>query len=121
MVMDSQVISRQVLRMGLTSARVPPPCILVIFGATGDLTHRKLVPSLFDLYCDKKLSPSFTIVGFARREKSHDDFRNEMREAVNQFARNKAATDHRWDEFARGLFYHRSEFGDADGYTRLAE
>lgn len=121
MVTDSQVISRQVLRTGMTSARVPPPCILVIFGATGDLTHRKLVPSLFDLYCDKKLSPSFTIVGFARREKSHEDFRNEMREAVNQFARNKAATDQRWDEFARGLFYHRSEFNDADGYARLAE
>jgi glucose-6-phosphate 1-dehydrogenase len=121
MVMDSQVISRQVLRMGLTSARVAPPCILVIFGATGDLTHRKLVPSLFDLYCDKKLSPSFTVVGFARRDKTHEDFRNEMREAVNQFARNKADADHRWDDFASGLFYHRSEFTDADGYTRLAQ
>lgn len=109
------------MRMGMTSARVPPPCILVIFGATGDLTHRKLVPSLFDLHCDKKLSPGFTIVGFARREKSHDDFRNEMREAVDQFARNKATGNSRWDEFARGLFYHRSEFDNAEGYTQLAQ
>jgi glucose-6-phosphate 1-dehydrogenase len=109
------------MRVGLTTARVPPPSILVIFGATGDLTHRKLVPSLFDLDCDKKLPPGFSIVGCARRQKSSDEFRAEMRDAVNQFARCKATDNPRWDEFARGLYYHQSEFDDAAGFTRLGE
>lgn len=109
------------MRMGMTSSRGAPPNILVIFGATGDLTHRKLVPSLFDLFCDKKLPANFAIVGFARRDKSHDDFRADLRAAVNEFSRNKADGNPRWDEFARGVFYHRSEFDDADGYQRLAQ
>ncbi len=118
---ENKTLAVAPLRVGLGGLRVPPPNILVIFGATGDLTHRKLMPSLFDLLCDKKLPQNFAIVGFARREKSHDDFRSEMREAVNQFARNKASGNPRWDEFARGLFYHRSEFDDPDGYAQLAQ
>lgn len=109
------------MRIGMTSARGVPPNILVIFGATGDLTHRKLVPSLFDMYCDKKLPANFAIVGFARRDKSHDDFRADLHAAVNEFSRNKADGNPRWDEFARGVFYLRSEFDDADGYQRLAQ
>ncbi|MBI3740175.1 MAG: glucose-6-phosphate dehydrogenase, partial [Chloroflexi bacterium] len=92
------------MRVGLTSARVPPPNILVIFGATGDLTQRKLVPSLFDLYCDKRLPTAFSIVGFARREKSHELFRDELRAAVNQFSRHKTDGNPRWEDFARGIF-----------------
>ncbi|MBI3537372.1 MAG: glucose-6-phosphate dehydrogenase [Chloroflexi bacterium] len=109
------------MRVGLTSARVPPPNILVIFGATGDLTQRKLVPSLFDLYCDKRLPNAFSIVGFARREKSHELFRDELRAAVNQFSRHKTDGNPRWEDFARGIFYHQSEFEDANGYARLAQ
>ncbi len=110
------------LRVGLTAQRVPAPNMLVIFGATGDLTHRKLVPALFDLFCDNKLPAAFSVVGFARREKSDDVFRMELRESVQQFARNKpAAASDRWDIFARGLFYHRSDFHSPDGYTALAE
>ncbi len=109
------------MRVGLTSARVPLPSILVIFGATGDLTQRKLVPSLFDLYCDKRLPQGFTIVGFGRRAKSGDEFRAEMRDAVNQFARCKADGNPRWDEFARGIFYHQAEFDTLEGFNRLGE
>jgi len=110
------------LRVGLAAQRLPPPSALVIFGATGDLTHRKLVPALFDLFCDGKLPANFSVVGFARREKSDNEFRAEMRESVQQFARNKpdVASD-RWTKFAQGLFYHQSEFSNADGYAALCK
>ena len=110
------------LRVGLAAQRLPPPNALVIFGATGDLTHRKLVPALFDLSIDNKLPANFSIIGFARREKSDEVFRAEMRESVQQFARNKpdAASD-RWSKFAQGLFYHQSEFSASEGYATLRQ
>lgn len=107
-------------RAGTVGVRILPPNTLIIFGATGDLTHRKLVPALFDLFCDRRLPDGFTIVGFARREKSSEDFRVEMREAVTKFARhNPRNVPDKWDKFARGLYYHRAEFHDANGYTTL--
>jgi glucose-6-phosphate 1-dehydrogenase len=110
------------LRVGLTAHHIPPPNILVIFGATGDLTQRKLVPALFDLYCENKLPAQFCIVGFARREQSDDAFRAELRASVQQFARVKpdAATE-RWEKFAQMICYCQAEFDSADDYARLAQ
>ena len=110
------------LRVGLTAHHIPPPNILVIFGATGDLTQRKLVPALFDLFCENKLPAQFCIVGFARREQSDDAFRATLRASVQQFGRVKpdAATE-RWEKFAQAICYHQSEFDSADGYARLAQ
>jgi glucose-6-phosphate 1-dehydrogenase len=107
------------MRVGTTGVRAPAPCTLVIFGATGDLTHRKLVPALFDLYCDKRLPEGFTVVGFARRPKTSDDFRAEMREAVAKYARNNPMNNPKWEPFARGLFYHQAEFHDVNGCVTL--
>ncbi len=110
------------LRVGLTAQRAPAANTLVIFGATGDLTQRKLLPALFDLFCDHKLPAQFSVVGFARREKADAGFRGEMRASVQQFARHKPdAAAELWEKFAQGLFYHQAEFGDADGYARLAQ
>ncbi len=109
------------LRVGMAGQRLPEPCVLVIFGATGDLTHRKLVPALFDLYTDNKLPKGFTVVGYARRPKTNEQFREEMREAVHEFARNKPDESDRWDTFAEGLYYHQAEFHDPAGYPRLGE
>ncbi len=110
------------LRVGLTAPRVPPPNILVIFGATGDLTRRKLVPALFDLFCENRLPAQFCVVGFARREQSDDAFRADLRASVQQFARAKpdSASD-RWEKFAQMICYHQAEFDSADGYARLAQ
>ena len=122
MIQDHTNDALQPMRVGLTAQRTPAPCALVIFGATGDLTQRKLVPSLFDLYIDKKLPEGFTIIGFARREKTDDVFRTEMREGASQFSRNKPNDNaDRWHKFANGIFYHQAEFHDANGFTRLAE
>ncbi len=109
------------LRVGMTTQPVPPPSILVIFGATGDLTHRKLLPALFDLYCDGKLPEGYTVLGYARRPKSDDEFRTELRDSVRLFARHNPNQDDKWDNFATGLFYYQAEFTDPNSCHPLAE
>ncbi|MBS0658499.1 MAG: glucose-6-phosphate dehydrogenase [Verrucomicrobia bacterium] len=108
------------LREGLTMRPQPKPCTVVIFGATGDLTMRKLLPALYNLAADGDLPPSTAIVGFARREKTDDVFRQEMETAVRKFSR-QTVRDELWNSFVQGISYHQSEFTDDDGYRRLAE
>src|SRR5438046_8596866 len=96
------------LREGLSARAVPQPCTIVIFGATGDLTQRKLIPALYNLAADGDLPPAVAIVGFARREKSDDEFRTEMGEANRQFLR-QAVRDEILKTFAHLMFYHLSE------------
>ena len=108
------------LREGLSTRAVPQPCAIVIFGATGDLTHRKLIPALYNLAANGELPPAVAIIGFARRPKSDDDFRKEMEEAVRKFSR-QAVRDEIWKTFSQSLFYHQSEFGAEAGYKSLVE
>ncbi len=108
------------LREGLSSRPQAKPCALVIFGATGDLTHRKLVPALYNLAADGDLPPGTVVIGFARRDKSDDVFRQEMEEATKKFSRQPVRQE-LWDHFAQNLFYHRSEFDKDEGYQSLAE
>jgi glucose-6-phosphate 1-dehydrogenase len=107
------------LREGISTRQAPGPCALVIFGATGDLTHRKLVPALYNLAHEGQLPQSFAIVGFARRPKTHDQFRAELRESVAQFSRFQPINPAVWDSFAQAIFYHQSEFADTKGYQAL--
>lgn len=100
--------------------REPQSCTLVIFGATGDLTRRKLIPGLYSLARERLLPEHFAVVGFARRDKTHEEFRAEMRQGVQEFAR-YPLDNALWEAFASGLYYHRSTFDDALGYTRLQE
>lgn len=99
---------------------MPQPCAVVIFGATGDLTHRKLVPALCNLAADGALPPAVSVVGFARREKSDEVFRKELEEAARKFSR-QAVNDQVWTGFASSIFYHRSEFHVLEGYQSLAK
>jgi glucose-6-phosphate 1-dehydrogenase len=108
------------LREGLSTRAVPQACSVVIFGATGDLTHRKLIPALYNLAADGDLPPAVAVIGFARREKSDEDFRKEMEEATRKFSR-QAVRDEIWKGFGQSLYYHQSEFGDESGYKKLAE
>src|SRR5450755_2286073 len=107
------------LREGLSTKAVPQPCAVVIFGATGDLTHRKLVPALYNIAADGELPPAVAVVGFARRPKTDDEFRKEMEEATRKFSR-QTVRDEIWEGFAKSLYYHQSEFGDEAGYQKLA-
>jgi glucose-6-phosphate 1-dehydrogenase len=108
------------LREGISARAVPQPCTIVIFGATGDLTHRKLVPALYNLAADGDLPPAVAIVGFARRKKSDEEFRRDLEEATRKFSR-QAVRDEIWKTSAQSIFYHQSEFGDESGYKRLAK
>jgi glucose-6-phosphate 1-dehydrogenase len=99
---------------------MPQPCAVVIFGATGDLTHRKLVPALYNLAADGALPPAVSVVGFARRDKTDEIFRKELEEAARKFSRQKIVDD-LWAAFASSIFYHRSEFDDLQGYESLSK
>ena len=93
------------LRAGMRIERTAEPCAVVIFGASGDLTKRKLVPALYRLAQQRLIPAEFAIVGTARNEMSDEEFRAKMREAVEQYSEEKAVDDAVWESFARGLFY----------------
>lgn len=106
------------LRAGLQMDRMPEPCVMVIFGVTGDLTARKLMPSLYDLAIGYPLPEGFSIVGVSHRDWSDETFRAEMRAAVERNARTPV-TDEGWELFSQGLFYVRGDFDSEETYTNL--
>jgi glucose-6-phosphate 1-dehydrogenase len=109
------------LREGLRLERMAEPCTMVICGATGDLTERKLGPALYNTLLGGFLPPEFTVVGFARRDLGDDAFRDHLLEGINRFSRNKPAKQAIWDSFARGIEYHRGNFDDPAAYAELAK
>ena len=109
------------LREGLILERVPDPSILVIFGASGDLTHRKLLPALYSLAHDGLLPAGQTIVGFSRPAFTDEAWRMSIREACNQHARRRPVADSVWENFEKGLFYVQGEFTNASDYGRLKQ
>src|ERR671936_851816 len=108
------------LREGLSMRAAPQPCAIVIFGATGDLTHRKLIPALYNLAADGELPPATAVIGFARREKSDGEFRKELEETTRKFSR-QPVRDDIWNTFAQSIFYHRCEFEEESGYKSLSQ
>ncbi|MEP6777070.1 MAG: glucose-6-phosphate dehydrogenase, partial [Chthoniobacterales bacterium] len=108
------------LREGLANRAMPQSCTVVIFGATGDLTMRKLIPALYNIAADGELPAGLAVVGFARREKTDDQFRAEQGETTRKFSR-QTVRDEIWNGFADSLSYHQSEFHDAAGYKSLAQ
>ena len=92
---------------------------ILIFGASGDLTARKLMPALFTLWSEGFLPDDTPIFGVARREKTDEGFREEMQAAVSKHGRMGEISDEKWDEFAKRLFYHRLDLDTLDGYVEL--
>ena len=106
----------------ISAERKPPgPCSIVIFGASGDLTARKLIPAFYHLCKDKQLPSAFRVIGFARRDKTDESWRNELREELNQFSRTQPVDDTVWKEFAKNLFYCRGDLTGAAAYKKLEE
>lgn len=106
------------LRVGLQQDRIPEPQILIIFGASGDLTQRKLVPAIYQMKLERRLPPELTIVGVARRDWSHEYFREQMREGVEQFG-GGLVSEEIWQEFAKGLFYCSGDIDKQESYQKL--
>ncbi|MBS0635355.1 MAG: glucose-6-phosphate dehydrogenase [Verrucomicrobia bacterium] len=102
-----------------TAGKIADPCVLVIFGATGDLTARKLLPAIYNLKREGQLPSHFACVGFARRQKTHEQFRGEMYDAINKFSRVKPIDQNIWNSFSEQIFYHISEFDKDEGYEAL--
>jgi glucose-6-phosphate 1-dehydrogenase len=106
------------LRVGLQQQSIPEPNIIVFFGASGDLTKRKLVPALYKLRKERKLPPETTIVGIARRDWSHEHFREQMREGITEFS-DGIGDESLWDEFSKGLFYCSGDIDNPMSYQKL--
>jgi glucose-6-phosphate 1-dehydrogenase len=106
------------LRVGLRKERVPEPQILVIFGASGDLTQRKLVPAIYQMKRDRRLPPETTVVGVARRPWSHDYFREQMREGIEEFG-GGIGNEEFWQDFAKGLYYCPGDIDNPESYQKL--
>jgi glucose-6-phosphate 1-dehydrogenase len=104
---------------GLRLRRTPEPCALVIFGASGDLTQRKLIPALYALAFRRLLPERFAVVGAARTEVSTDEWREQMREAVQNYARDEFRQDV-WERLAEAMCYVPTEAADEQGEDRLA-
>lgn len=100
--------------------KIVEPCTIVIFGASGDLTIRKLIPALYHLFREKQMPADFRIVGFARREKTDESWRAELLEGLNQFSRTKPVERAAWDAFAANIHYCRGDIAEVAAYTKLA-
>ena len=118
---DTTTMMDNPLRTGLRMEHSPDPCTIVIFGATGDLTSRKLVPALYNLARERRLPAGFAVVGFARRDWSDDFFREQMLNGVNENSRSGKVEPALWESFAQGITFHRSDFTNPEGYQSLAE
>ena len=96
------------------------PCTIVIFGASGDLTRRMLLPALYNLMVDKALPPQCPIVGFARTKWSDSEFREHAKEAVSEFSR-RPIDPESWARFAESLFYVAGDYDKTPSHGRLDE
>ena len=101
--------------------RVLEPCSIVIFGASGDLTARKLIPALYHLCKEKQMPEDFRIVGFARREKTDDSWRKELRGELDKYSRTKPVDEGVWREFAQHVTYCEGDLTDPAAYARLGK
>jgi len=95
------------------------PCSIVIFGASGDLTARKLVPALYHLALQKQMPADYRVIGIARREKTDASWRAELRSALEQFSRTQPVDDTVWQDFAQHLSYCRGDLTDGATYAAL--
>ncbi len=98
-----------------------PPCALVIFGASGDLAKRKLIPAIYEMARERLLPEKFVLVGYSRSPMSDDQYRQECREAVKQFARTKPVDEAVWKRIESSTYYHQGDYGSAEDHARLAE
>ncbi|MDQ3911106.1 MAG: glucose-6-phosphate dehydrogenase [Actinomycetota bacterium] len=111
-------LSAEALRDERRFPKIPEPAVVVIFGASGDLTARKLVPALYDLAAQRRLPPEFAVVGVARTRMDHDEFRKKLRVSL-EGQRPGGVLDEVWDSFSGGIFYLCGDSKEAETYHEL--
>ena len=95
------------------------PTIIIILGATGDLTWRKLIPAIYNLYLDNWIPDSFEVIGVSRKRISEKSFREHLHDGINKFSRRGKAKKNEWDKFEECITYLKGEFDDETTYTTL--
>src|SRR4030088_854194 len=98
MALDVSVSTRDGEIVVPAQQRPAPPCAIVIFGASGDLTHRKLIPALFDLFQGGLISKNFAVLGFSRSPLTDDDFRRTAREGIQSYSAGHQINEQAWQE-----------------------
>ncbi len=93
-------------------------CIMLIFGGTGDLTHRKLMPALYNLLCDNMISENFAVVSIGRREKNNEEYRGEVRDSIKKYSRAKFE-ESKWMNLKERIYYWKEGFTEDRSYTDL--
>jgi len=116
---NSQDVSAEMLTAMNLQGKDPDPCVMVIFGASGDLTKRLLIPSLFNLYCDGLLPDSFAILGIAMDEYSTQTFRSRMTDDVHRFSRQTQFYGEAWLQFCDRIHYMKGSFDDDNAFLQL--
>ncbi len=107
------------LRQGLRLERVPDPCAFVLFGATGDLAHRKVIPAIYQLWRTNLLPAEFSLVAVARRPYTSEAFAAEVRASVEKYSRVRPIDEAAWEELAKRIYYQQLDFSDDAGFDRL--
>jgi len=105
---------------GTRVGRPGDPCVMVIFGAAGDLTRRKLIPALYNLANEQLLSREFAIIGMARSAMTNEQFRDRMSQDIKEFGTGSVDSD-LWEWFVRRMYYVQGDFKDQGAYKRLQE
>ena len=109
------------LRSGLKNDRIAEPCSVIFFGASGDLAKRMLLPAMYNLRLNDVLPTNFSIIGFARSPRSDDEYREDVKKAIDAFSRGGEARDPLWSDFAKRISYVAGDFDDTASFRRLKE
>jgi glucose-6-phosphate 1-dehydrogenase len=117
--MSTIVEAKPLVRPAVTPFQKGDSCVLVIFGASGDLTRRKLIPALYDLACIGCMNPRFDVLGIGRTPMTSEEFRARMREAAAKSNETHNFTPEQWADFEKRLFYIVGDVNDAEFYPRL--
>ena len=119
--MQAATVVDNPMRAGMRLARTAEPCAVVIFGASGDLAKRKLIPALYRLVQERLLPAEFAIIGLGRTSMSDDEFRDKMKSSVQEFSESKSVDEEVWRSFAQGIRYLPSNINNPDDYAKLGE
>jgi glucose-6-phosphate 1-dehydrogenase len=119
--MQAATVEANPMRAGMRLERTAEPCAVVIFGASGDLAKRKLIPALYRLVQERLLPAEFAIIGLGRTPMSDDEFRDKMKASVQEFSEAKSVDEEVWHSFAQGIRYLPSNINNPEDYRKLGE
>jgi glucose-6-phosphate 1-dehydrogenase len=114
-------MAEETARRGSVYGGTAEPCAIVLFGASGDLAKRKVIPAMFDLAQHNSLGNRFAIIGFARTPMTDESFRQAIGEAAKTISEVGPIDPAKWEAFASNLYYCPGDYGDPDSYARLTK